>query len=712
VGPFLVGVDIGGTFTDCVVLDRAGNITATKAASTPGNFAAGMLDAMRVAAERLALPFDAFCERISVLTHGTTVGTNALIQRKGARVGLITTKGHEDAIHIMRGSRGVTSRDIAKVVHFPESQKPDPIVPKRLVHGVSERVDCFGDVVVPLNEVEAEAAIRALVAAGCEAIAICFLWSFRYPGHERRMREMVRVIAPGVFVSCSIDIAPKWGEYERTTATVLNAYIGPVMSRYLASLDRELKRHHYRQPLQITQCGGGSVSVDRAMESPLLTLDSGPVSGVTGSVFFGELIGVPDIITTDMGGTSFDVGIIAGGRPEYSFVSNVIQYDYFLPKVDIHAIGSGGGSLARVNGFSRTLHVGPDSAGADPGPACYGKGNATPTVTDADVVLGYIDPDNFLGGRMKLDRAKAVDAVKSVAGPLGLSLAEAASGIARIAEFKMADIIRKMTVEKGHDPRDFVLFAFGGAGPVHAAVFGAELGVRKVIVPLREIASTWCAFGAAAADILHVYEQVDIQGSPFDAARVNRVLAELQARAGAQMAKDGIAAARRKFAFALDMRHRGQINEVEVMLPEGRLEGGRGRREGTVRRGIGPEPLRQRFYDRYEQLYGRGSSYRSARLEIVTMRVRATAATPRPKLTKARTLTAAIPQAARRGTRPIYWAEPKRSLKTPIYDGGRLRPGNRIKGPCVVETSQTNVVVPPGRTLRVDAYGNFEILFQ
>lgn len=699
-GPYLVGVDIGGTFTDCVVLDRKGGITATKAASTPGNFAEGMLNAMRVAAERLGLPFDAFCERIAVLTHGTTVGTNALIQRRGAKVGLITTKGHEDAIHIMRGSRGVNSRDIAKVVHFPESQKPDPIVPKRYIKGVSERVDCFGEIVVPLNEAEAEAAIRALLADGCEAIAICFLWSFRQPRHEREVRAMVRRIAPEVFVSCSIDIAPKWGEYERTTATVLNAYIGPVMSRYLANLDRELKAHHYRHPLQITQCGGGSISVDKAMESPLLTLDSGPVSGVTGSVFFGQLMGVPNIITTDMGGTSFDVGIIADGQPEYSFVSNVIQYEYFLPKVDIQAIGSGGGSLARVDEFGRTLRVGPESAGADPGPACYGKGNTTPTVTDADVVLGYIDPDNFLGGRMRLDKAAAVAAVKSVADRLGLTLNEAAAGIAKIAEFKMADIIRKMTVEKGYDPRDFVLFAFGGAGPVHASVFGAELGVRKVVVPLREIASTWCAFGAAAADILHVYEQVDIQASPFDPARVNGVLADLQARAEGQMDKDGIARARRRFAFSLDMRHRGQINEVEVMLPEGRLKGDFW------------EPLRNRFYTRYEQLYGKGSSYRGARLEIVTLRVRASAATPRPRLAKATRTTAAIPRAAKRGSRDIYWAEPKRVVKTPIFDGAALVPGNRIKGPCVVETTQTNVVVHPGRTLRVDAFGNFEILFR
>jgi N-methylhydantoinase A len=700
VGPYLVGVDIGGTFTDCVVLDRAGRITATKAPSTPGNFAEGMINALRGAAERLGLPFEGFCERISVLTHGTTVGTNALIQRRGAKVGLITTRGHEDAIHIMRGSRGVNSRDIAKVVHFPESQKPDPIVPKRLIQGVSERVDCFGEVVVPLNEAEAERAIRALVADGCESIAVCFLWSFRYAAHEKRVRDMVREIAPGVFVTCSIDIAPKWGEYERTTATVLNAYIGPVMSRYLSNLDQQLKKHHYRQPLQITQCGGGSISVDKAMDSPLLTLDSGPVSGVTGSVFFGKLMGVPNIITTDMGGTSFDVGIIADGQPEYSFASNVIQYEYFLPKVDIQAIGSGGGSLARVDAFGKTLRVGPDSAGADPGPACYGRGNATPTVTDADVVLGYIDPDNFLGGRMKLDRAKAVAAVKAVADQLGLSLNEAAAGIAKIAEFKMADIIRKMTVEKGYDPRDFVLFAFGGAGPVHASVFGAELGVQKVLVPLREIASTWCAFGAAAADILHVYEQVDIQASPFDPARVNRVLADLQARAEAQMEKDGVAKARRRFTFSLDMRHRGQINEVEVMLDGSRLKGGFF------------EPLRERFYARYEQLYGRGSSYRGARLEVVTLRVRATAATPRPKLTKARSLSAAVPKEAKRGTRDIYWAEPKRTIRTPIYAGAALAPGNRIKGPCVVETTQTNVVVHPGRTLKVDAYGNFEITFQ
>ena len=700
---FLVGVDIGGTFTDCVVLDRSGRITATKSPSTPANFAEGMLEAMRMAAARLGLPFERFCREVAVLTHGTTVGTNTLIQRKGARVGLITTRGHEDAIHIMRGSRGVTSRDIRKVVHFPESAKPVPIVPKRLIEGVSERVDCFGDVVVPLNESEAEQAIRRLAAQDLEAIAVCFLWSFKYPAHERRVKEMIRDLAPRAFVSCSVDIAPRWGEYERVTATVLNAYIGPVMARYLGNLDRQLKASGYARPLQITQCAGGSISVDKAMESALLTLDSGPVSGVTGSLYLGRLMDCPNIITTDMGGTSFDVGIIHEGQPAYSFVTNVAQYEYFLPKVDIQAIGSGGGSLAHVDAQSKTLHVGPESAGADPGPACYGKGGTVATVTDADVVLGTINPDNFLGGRMKLDRKKAIESVQRIGSALRLPLMEAAAGIARIAEFKMADLIHKMTVEKGFDPRDFVLFAFGGAGPAHAGVFAYELGVKKVVIPQKEIASTWCAFGAASADILHVYEQVDIQASPFDAARVNAALEALERKGHEQMDRDRIARPRRRFRFSLDMRHKGQINEVEVLLPETRLKG------------ASPswwEPLRRRFYARYEQLYGRGSSYRDAPLEIVTLRLRAAAATPRPRLAAAGTLSGSIDAKARRGKREVYWADMKRAVATPIFDGESLVPGNRVKGPAVIETTDTTVVVHPGRSLRVDAFGNFEINFR
>ena len=466
---YLVGIDIGGTFTDCAIVDGAGGLLTTKVPSTPQDFSRGMMDALDAGAQKLGLALDAFCRDIAFLSHGTTVGTNTIIQKRGAKVGLITTRGHEDAIHIMRGSRGYGGRDIRKVVHFPETAKPVPIVPKRLIRGVSERVDCFGEIVVPLNEAEAEAAVRELLHEGVQAIAVCFLWSFRNPAHEARVRELVKRFAPEVFVTCSTDIAPKWGEYERVTATALNAYLGPVMAGYLQKLDTSLQRLGYGHGLQIAQCGGGTVPVERAGEAPLLTLDSGPVAGVTASLFLGEAMGERNIITTDMGGTSFDVSIIYGGKPAYSFISNTDQYEYFLPKVDLQAIGAGGGSLVRADPETRTLTVGPDSAGAFPGPVCYSRGGTVPTVTDAQLVLGYLDPDNFAGGRMKLDKAAALQAIESLGRQIGMSAVECAAGICRIVELQMADVIRKVTVEKGFDPRDFVLFAFGGAGPAPPA---------------------------------------------------------------------------------------------------------------------------------------------------------------------------------------------------------------------------------------------------
>jgi N-methylhydantoinase A len=694
---YLVGIDIGGTFTDCAIVDRAGRLLTTKVPSTPQDFSQGMLDAMQTGARALDLSLGDFCRDIAFLSHGTTVGTNTIIQKKGARVGLITTKGHEDAIHIMRGSRGYGGRDIRKVVHFPETAKPVPIVPKRLIRGVSERVDCFGEVVAPLNEKEAEDAIRSLLAEGVQAIAICFLWSFRNTKHELRVRDMVRHIAPEVFVTCSVDIAPKWGEYERVTATALNAYLGPVMSGYLARLDRTLTGLGYRHGLQIAQCGGGTVPVARAGEAPLLTLDSGPVAGVTASLFLGAAMGERNIITTDMGGTSFDVSIVHGGKPAFAFTSNTDQYEYFLPKVDIQAIGAGGGSLARADPEKGTLTVGPESAGAFPGPVCYGRGGTVPTVTDAELVLGYLDPENFAGGRMKLDRDAAFAAIEKLGRTIGMGAVECAAGICRIVELNMADIIRKVTVEKGFDPREFVLFAFGGAGPAHAGVFAAELGVKKVIVPQRKAASTWCAFGAAAADVLHIFEHSEILATPVPAARVNAALESVEKRAREMMAGEGIAPSRQRFEFSLDVRHKGQINEVEVRIPWTRL---RADYEGR---------LRKLFVERYEQLYGRGSALPGAQLEIVVCRLRARALTPRPRLSRSKRSTASIPKAAMLKPRMIWWKGLKR---TPVYDGAKLAVGNVLRAPAIVETSDTTVVVHPGTRLRVDRLGNFEITFK
>ncbi|MCH8187340.1 MAG: hydantoinase/oxoprolinase family protein [Proteobacteria bacterium] len=680
-----------------MVVDPDGRAVTAKAPSTPGNFADGMMAALAAAAVKLDLSPRALCESISVLSHGTTIGTNVIIQKRGAKVGLITTKGHNDVIHIMRGSRGLTGRDVQLVVHFPESSKPDPIIPKRLIEGVSERVDCFGKVVVELNEEETEQAVRRLVDLGVEALAVCFLWSFLEPAHERRVREIIEAVAPDLFVTCSHELVPKWGEYERTTAVALNAYIGPRTTGYLRNIEDALADLGYRAPVQITQCAGGTISVAKAMEAPLLTLDSGPVSGVTGTKYTGGIMGYDNIITADMGGTSFDVGIIHRGEPAYSFRSMVNQYEYFLPKVDLQTIGSGGGSKVWIDDVTRTLHVGPDSAGAVPGPACYGLGGEDATVTDADIVLGYLNPDNFAGKTMTLDKGAAEAAVQKVAGRLDMGLHECASGIVRIVDFQMADLIRKVTIQKGFDPRDFVVFAFGGAGPVHAGVFAQELGVQKIIIPQRDTASVWCAFGAAAADILHVAEQVDIMTSPFDPARVNGIIAALNAKVSAQLSKDGISPDRQKFRFTLDMRHKGQINEVAVDL------------DGDTLAQADLEGLRARFVERYELLYGAGASLRGAQLEIVTVRCRASADTLKPKLVAAKTSSESMPDSAHLPRRRVYWSELNDHENTRIYNGHELRPGNRIEGPAIVEMEATTVVVHPGQTMVVDAFSNFEI---
>ena len=731
---YLCGLDIGGTFTDCVIVDDGGRVVSAKAPSTPGDFAEGLMHALEAAAGKVGQPVRELLADTSLISHGTTVGTNAIVQKRGARVGLVTTRGHNDVIHIMRGSRGLDGREVRQVVHIPESRKPSPVVPKRLIRGVSERVDCFGQVVVPLNEAQAEQSIRELIAEDVQAIAICFLWSFLEPAHERRVRDLVRDLAPDLFVTCSHELVPKWGEYERTTASCLNAYVGPVTTSYLEDIERRLERAGYGAPLQITQAAGGTIPVEVARRSPLLTLDSGPVAGVMGSRHSAGAMGYENVITTDMGGTSFDIGVIHGGEPAYSFRSKVHQYEYYLPKVDIQAIGSGGGSMVRIDEVTGTLRVGPESAGAEPGPVCYGRGGDVPTVTDADLVLGRLNPDNFAGGAMRLDLPAARRAIGAVAARLGMDVDACAAGITQIVEFQMADLIHKATIQKGFDPRDFVVFAFGGAGPAHAGVFAAELGVSKVIIPQRATASVWCAFGAASVDLLHIYEQVDIMASPFDRGRVNALLASLRGQAEAQLLADGLPRERHRFRYALDMRHKGQINEVEVGLDEMPVGSGEFDR------------LPERFTALYERLYGSGSSLAGARLEIVTARCRASAATPKPSFVRREDLTPDIPREAGLGRRSVYWPRiagtatgeaptvaaaggkarggggvdgagggvdggdglPGR-LDTPMYDGHRLVPGNALEGPAIVELDTTTAVVHPGQTLRMDAYGNFEL---
>jgi N-methylhydantoinase A len=697
----ICGIDTGGTFTDCVVIDAGGRIVTAKAPSTPRDFSQGVLDALDLAAARLGLSTEALLRRTARLALGTTVGTNALLQRRGARVGLITTRGHRDVIHIMRGARGVPGVASEKVLHFPESGKPDPpIVPKTLIAEVSERVDCKGDVVMALNEEEAEAAILRLRAKGVEAIAICFLWSFKHPEHERRVKAMVERLAPGIFACCSVDLVPRWGEYERTAATAINAYLGPVTAAYMDRVGRRVQSAGLATPVQVMQCGGGVVPAAQAARKAFLTLDSGPVAGVLASQYLGQILGQKHVIATDMGGTSFDVGLVHDGLPVASYQSVVNQYEYFVPRIDIRSIGSGGGSIIWIDEASGGLRVGPVSAGADPGPVCYGRGGTQPTVTDAALALGYLDPDSFLGGRLRLDRQAALASLEPLARRLGLGVVETASGACRVVEHQMADLIRKVTVQKGYDPRDFVVFAYGGAGPVHAGVYARELGAQSVIVPLGEVCSLWSALGAASADLLHIHETVDIQASPFEARRVNDAFAALEAQGLAQLREDAVARADARISRSVDMRYRGQINEVEVAVPDGALDD-----RALVQ-------LAADFHRRYEGLYGPGAGFREARVEIVTYRVRTSAVSPKPRLQPMPEAGPRPDPEARAPARPVYWAEAGDFEATAIFRGERLRAGNTVAGPAIIQVPDTTIVVHPGQTARVDPYGNVLIALQ
>jgi N-methylhydantoinase A len=692
---FICGIDTGGTFTDCVVIDAGGRIATAKAPSTPRDFSQGVLDSLELAAGKLGLTAEALLRRTGRLALGTTVGTNALLQRRGARVGLITTRGHRDAIHIMRGARGVPGVASEKVLHFPESNKPDPpLVPKTLIAEVSERVDCKGEVVVALNEADVEAGIRRLTARGVEAIAICFLWSFKHPEHERRAKAMVEALAPGVFACCSVDLVPRWGEYERTAATVINAYLGPVTAAYMDRVGRRVQGAGLATPVQVMQCGGGVVPAAQAARRAFLTLDSGPVAGVLASQYLGQVLGQKHVIATDMGGTSFDVGLVHDGTPVASYQSVVNQYEYFVPRIDIRSIGSGGGSIIWLDEASGGLRVGPVSAGADPGPVCYGRGGVQPTVTDAALALGYLDPGYFLGGRLPLSREAALASLAPLAARLGLGVVETASGACRVVEHQMADLIRKVTVQKGYDPRDFAVFAYGGAGPVHAGIYARELGAHSVIVPLGGVCSLWSALGAASADLLHIHESVDIQSSPFDAGRVNDIFAALEEQGVAQLREDAVERAAARIARSVDMRYKGQINEVEVATPDGPLDG------------PALDRLVADFHRRYESLYGPGAGFREARVEMVTYRVRTSAVSPKPGLTAAAEHAGEPAPGARAGTRPVYWAESGDFEATPIFWGEHLRAGNRVAGPAVIQVPDTTIVVHPGQAARVDPYGN------
>ena len=694
---YFCGVDTGGTFTDCVVMDEQGQITIAKSPSTPGDFGLGFFNALEVAAENLELTLAQLMQQTRLLLHGTTVGTNAIVQLRGAKTGLITTRGHGDALIIMRSVGRSAGLPIEKLLHVSRHQKPAPIIPRTLIQEVSERMDWQGEVYLPINMDEARGAIRTLLDQQVEAIAVAFLWGFINPSHELAVKQLIRETSPETFVTCAHELIAKPGEYERTAATAINCFIGPGSSGYIGRVQVRAKELGYAYPLLIMQASGGVATAQEVAHKPLLTIGSGPVGGVIGSQFLAETLGHTNVIASDVGGTSFDVGIIHAGRPLTSSETIIHQYTFFMPQLDIQSIGSGGGSVIWIDELSGTMKVGPQSAGADPGPACYNRGGTEPTITDANLILGYLNPSNFLGGKFSLAADSSRRAMQTVADRLGMDVVEAASGAGQIVEFHMADLMRQMTVQRGLDPRDFVVYAYGGGGPAHAVAYARELGCQTVVVPLGSVASTWSALGIQSADLLHVYEKAELLVAPFDHARLNTIVADLEEQGRRQLQADGIEPRDMRFQRFADMKFRLQIHRVEVPIADGVL---------TAQ---DMDALMQTFTEKYEAAYGKGSAFKDAGMEIGVLRVVAVGALNRPSLSHQahHVYQAHQAGAVRTSEREVYWREEKRFVATPVYVGGGLAADQQVSGPAIIEMPETTIVLRPGSSGQLDEYGNF-----
>ena len=696
---FHIGIDIGGTFTDCVLIgaDTDGRVTTyrtAKALSTPGDPADGVMAGLAELAVSVGLPLPELLGQTERFGHGTTIGTNAVLERTGARVGVITTAGHGDALAIMRGHGRVAGRRVEDVFRVRGTSLPAPLVVPGAVLELHERVDAAGKVVVTLDESQAMAAVTAFIAEHrLDSVAVAFLWSFANPVHELAVEKIVRLAVPDVFVSLSSRVSPRLGEFERTVATVLNGYVGPACTRYLGSMGDRLAAPGLRAPLLVMQSSGGVVPAAVAAEVALGTLDSGPTAGLTGVASLAAANGDRDVVATDMGGTSFDIGLVVDGRPAVAEESVIDQYTYRVPHLDIRATACGGGTIARRHPQTGALRVGPDSAGSEPGPACYRRGGTLPTVTDADVVLGLLRPDSFLGGRMPLDEHAARAAVGALAAELGLGLEDTAAGIVTVNNLRAATLIRQQTLERGLDPRDFVLYAYGGAGPVHAFGYAAEIGVREVLIPLGNGASTLSAYGIAAGDVTRFTEVETALRAPFEDAALAREIARAVSRAREAMVAAGADEEPRIEIWAL-MRYQEQLmHSLEVPIDPA---------------DTGAERLTSRFTDEYARRYGASAASAFQAAEVFALRVRARApAAIGPVID-------AVPSAAPSGSgapgqvAQVYWPDAVQRLDTHVYDGDQLADGTEISGPALVELSHTTIAVPRGASLTADR-GHFRL---
>ncbi len=673
--PYGLGIDVGGTFTDVVGIDAQGATYTAKATTTPGDQAAGMLDGIDKIAARLGLSTPALLADTDIIVHGTTVGTNIMLEFNGAGTYMLTTRGMRDILDLRRNYK-----EAAFSLRLPP---PHSIVPRRRRIPITERLTYAGEVVLPLAEDEVRQAAERLGSEGAEAVAVCYLFSFVNPAHELRTREILRAHLPGLHISLSHEVLPRIREFERFSTAVVDAYVTPALGSYLSRLEGELRTLGFTGDLLVMRSNGGVAEAQRARKTGVHLVASGPAGGVVAAAQLGAAVDVANLITMDMGGTSCDVSLIEDGKPKVGLDSWISRHRVSVPALDITSIGAGGGSIVWVDNGG-ALRIGPQSAGARPGPACYGRGGTEATVTDADLVLGYINPAKFLGGSMPLDPEAARQAIeRAVAARSGMSVAEAAAAIFRVVNHNMANALRLVSIAKGYDPRDFALMAFGGGGPVHAAALVSELDIRRILIP-RRYAPVLCALGDVLSDI----RESAIRGfygrsGSVDLRQLDAAFVDLR-----EKAEESIGAKARQFPGtvqrAIGMRYKGQTHEVVVPMAA--------------------DPITDAAWaatlEDFHRLHRERYSFNrpGVETEIISLHLDRWAARPKSRL-DGDVPRAEVPRRGPKAVRDVYVPSLGRYVPAEVYDGEAITPGFSAPGPLVVEEPHTSVVVFPGQVL-------------
>lgn len=680
---YRIAIDVGGTFTDAIALDEKGNTNTAKVPTTPSDRSVGTMNAIDVLAKRNNLNRRQFLSKVSTIVHGTTTGTNIIATRVGPKMGLLCTKGHRDVIQMRRVAK---DNMYDWRVDFPEV-----LVPRYLRVEIEERLDARGNVKVPLNEASVHKAVAFFKKLKVESIIVALLFSFLDSTHERRVAEIVKKDYPGVDVTCSADILPAAGEYERTSTAIINAFIAPALHKYTQKITSLLEKEGFKGQFLYIQNNGGVETGEVAMEKPATLASSGPAAGPSAATTIGKLHGVKNLLSIDMGGTSLDLGIIDKGVSLIKTESLIENHRFSLPVLDVTSIGAGGGSIAWFD-VANNLRVGPKSAGADPGPACYSIGGKEATVTDADVILGYVSPDYFLGGEMKLKKNLAEKIIKEkVADRLGLTVPQAAAAMYKVINSVMANMMSYTITRRGLDPREFYMVVGGAAGAVHAVQIAKELSIDKVFIP--KYAPIYCAFGMLGVDLKHDYSRFySAPVAALDLNRVKKLYKEMETEGLGVLAKELIPEKQRILVRTMTVKYFGQYRGIDVEWPSGTIT------KEAINKGLAA------FHKKHKDLYGYADE--KYPLEIMGFGLTAIGKLPAVKLIKIAAGTK-NPRQALKGTRDAYFEESNGYTDTRIYDGDKLLAGNVLEGPCVVEERATNVVVPPGTRMQVDEYGNY-----